>query len=209
MRRVEPPERPRRVEGAGSATAAVHSGQHPGWVSEVERAVPVDVALDTVLIDTPDLVSFVAAVHVFPSTFGFTLGSQLRPDASAEAEEAFAQEFDHSFHQPLPVEQAERSLRLGVRFADGRGAALNPNARWMPYMEPEQDTRPLIHTGRMSRAPRTADCEIWVVGLPPEGDVELFYRWLRLDIPEASIRLDGDALRSACARAVVLWDVPG
>ena len=208
MQRTDPPKRPRRVEGGATATVTMHSGQRPAWVSEGERVIPVDVAVDRVLIDTPDLVVFVAAVHVYPSGFCFTLSSQLRPIASAEAEDAFAQEFDHGRHQPVPAEQAERSLRLGVRFAGGRGAALNPNFRWLPYIEPEQDTLPLLRTGRTSSDSAMADCEIRVVGLPAEGNVELFYRWLTLDVPEASIELDGDALRSAAARAVVLWDVP-
>lgn len=208
MRRVEPPRRPRQAGGRTTATAIVHSGQQPAWVSEIERAVPVDVAFDGVLIDTPDLVAFVAAMHVYPSGFCFTLSSQLRPTASAEAEDAFAQEFDHGLHQPVPAEQAERSLRLGVRFADGRGAALNPNFRWLPHIEPEHNALPLVRIGRMSSDSGMADCEIWVVGLPAEGNVELFYRWLRLDVPETSIQLDGDTLRSASARAVVLWDVP-
>jgi hypothetical protein len=43
------------------------------------------------------------------------------------------------------------------------------------------------------------------VGLPAEGNVELFYRWLNLDVSEASIESDGDTLRSASARAIVLW----
>ena len=208
MPRVEPPRPPRRAGGGTTATATVHSGRQPAWVSEVERAVPVDVAFDAVLIDTPDLVAFVAAVHVYPSGFCFTVSSQLRPAASAEAEDAFAQEFDHGLHQPVPAEQAERSLRLGVRFADGRGAALNPNFRWLPHIEPELDTPPLMRTGQMSSDSAMADCEIWVVGLPAEGNVELFYRWLSLDVPEASIEFDGDTLRSASARAIVLWDVP-
>jgi hypothetical protein len=208
MQHAEPPQRPRRAGGGTTATVTVRSGQQPAWVSEVERTIPVDVAFDRVLIDTPDLVAFAATVHVYPSGFCFTLSSQLRPTASAEAEDAFTQEFEHGRHQPVPAEQAERSLRLGVRFPDGRGAALNPNARWLPHTEPEQDAPPLIRTDRMSSDSAMADCEIRVVGLPSEGNVELFYRWLSLDVPEASIELDGDALRSASAHAVVLWDVP-
>jgi hypothetical protein len=159
-----------------------------------------------VLIDTRDLVAFVAAVHVYPSGFCFTLSSQLRPTASAEARDVLGQEFAHSLHERVPAEQAERSLRLGVRFADGRGAALDPNFRWLPQIAAQQDALPLVHAGRISSDDGMADCEVWVAGLPTEGNVELFYRWLDLDVPEASIELDGDALRSASARAVVLWD---
>jgi hypothetical protein len=66
----------------------------------------------------------------------------------------------------------------------------------------------LVRTGRMSSDSAMADCEIRVVGLPAEGNVKLFYRWLSLDVLEASIELDGDALRSASARAIVLWNDP-
>jgi hypothetical protein len=170
--------------------------------------VPADLPFDRILIDTPDVVVFVAAAHVFPSVFCFTLGSRLRPTASPDAEEIFAQEFDHGHHLPVPAAQAERALRLGVRFADGRAAALNPNYRWMPSFESEHDTRPTIHTGRTSSDTGVADCEVWVTGLPAEGHVTLYSRWLALDIPEAAVELDGDALREASARAVVLWDVP-
>jgi hypothetical protein len=211
MWRAEPPQRPRSRPAAGSArsNAVAYSGQRHAWASEGERAVPVDVRLDRVLIDTPDFVAFVAAAHVYPSGFCFTLSSQLRPTASAEARDVLGQAFFHSLRERIPAEQAERSLRLGVRFADGRGAAINPNLRWLPQTAAQQDALPLMHVGQMSSDAGMADCEVWVVGLPTEGNVELFYRWLDLDVPEASIELDGDALRSASARAVVLWDVPG
>lgn len=209
MRRVERVQRPRRLEaGSGASTAVAYAGPRPTWVSENERAVPVDIPLDRVLIDTADLAAFVAAVHVYPSGFLFTLSSRLRPTASAEAEEAFAQEFSFGGRHHVPAAQAERSLRVGVRFADGRGGALNPNFRWLAHFEPDQAALPLVRTGRTSSDTAMADCEIWVVGLPAEGDVELFYRWLTLGVPEASIAIDGDALRSAAARAVVLWDEP-
>lgn len=211
MRRVERPQRPRRLEAGSAASTVVAYGGHrhrPAWASEPERVAPVDVPLDRVLIDTPDLVVFVAAVRVYPSGFLFTLSSQLRPTASTEAEEAFAQEFSLGMRHHVPAAQAERSLRVGVRFADGRGGALDSNARRLPHVESEQAALPLVHTSRTSSDTAMADCEIRVAGLPAEGDVELFYRWLTLGVTEASIVIDGDALRSASARAVVLWDVP-
>lgn len=194
-----------RGGGAGVRGASVRP--RPAWASESERAVPVDVPFDRVLIDTPDLVSFIAALHVYPSGFCFTISSQLRPEASEEVEQVFAQGFAQDLRRVMPAEQAERSVRLGVRFADGRRAALNPNRHWSAHREPAVEAFPLVRLGHTSSDARVADLEIWIMGLPTEGDVELFYRWLDLDVPETSVAIEGDALRAASAGAVVLWDV--
>lgn len=209
MWRAEPPKRPRRMGGGSVSAGAVGYrglGRRPTWVSEGERVAPVDIAIDRVLIDTPGVVAFVAAAHVYPSGFSFNLGIRLRPTASAAIRDAFAEEFSHPL-EPVSAEQAERRLRLGVRFADGRGAAFNPNYPWVTSAEPQQDVLPFVHSGhRSSDTSGIADCEIWVFGLPEEGDVTLFHRWLDFDVPEGSVELDGEALRAASARAVVLWD---
>jgi hypothetical protein len=207
MWRAEPPQRPRRV-GAGSASKVAHSRQLPAWATESERTVPVDVPFDRVLINTSDLVVFIAAVHVYPSGFSFTLSSQLRPAASAEVEDIYAEDLTHGFNRPVRGEQAERSLRLGVQFADGRKTALHANLRWPADPSARRDEPPRMRVGRISSDSGKGDHEISVVGLPGEGDVTLFYQWLGLGVPEGSVELDGDALRSAAARAVVLWDNP-
>ena len=212
MQRGEPAQRPRRLGGISRASAVGVGyrglGPQPAWVSERERVAPVDLAFDRVLIDTPDLVAFVAAVHVYPSGFSFTFSSRMRPTASAAVGDAFAEEFSHGLEQPVPAEEAERGLRLGVRLADGRGAAFNPNHPWVAQADPEPYALPTIHSGRRSSDFRIFECELWVFDLPEEGDVTLFYRWLALGVPEASVVFDGDALRAAAARAVVLWDSP-
>ena len=207
MWRADPPRRPGRA-GAGSKTATAYAREYPAWVSEPDRAVPVDVPFDRVLIDTPDLVAYIGALHVYPSGFRFTLSSQLRPTASAEAVNLLAEEFGRGLHQPIPAEQAERALRLGVRFADGRACALNPNMRWLSNLWSRQGAVPSMRSDRHSNNSAAADCEVHVAGLPAEGPVTLFYRWLNLGVPEGSVELDGDALRSASGRAVVLWDPP-
>jgi hypothetical protein len=193
--------------GIGGAPAPAQP-QPPAWVSERERAVPVDVPFDRVLMDSPELTAFIAALQVYPSGFCFTISSQLRPEAAEEVEGVFVQGFAQDLRHVVPAVQAERSLRLGVRFADGRRAALSTNLHGSARSEPDESAFPLVRRGRMACDDRAADLEIWIMGLPAEGDVELFYRWLDLGVPETSVAIDGDALRAASAGAVVLWDVP-
>jgi hypothetical protein len=196
--------------GAGLSAARIRAlaQPEPAWISERERAVPVDVPFDRVLIDTPALTLFVAALVVYPSGFCFTISSQLRPEAPGKLEQAFVRGFTQDMRHVVAAAQAESSLRLGVRFADGRRAVLGPHFFTSSRNEPDESAFPLMRRGRMSCDDRAADYEVWVMGLPVEGDVELFYRWLDFDVPETSVEIDGDALRAASAGAVTLWDFP-
>ena len=168
--------------------------------------VPATVAWNTVLIDTGDVLAYVPALRVYPSGFRFTVTALLRPTASEQVARDFADGGVISFGPRVAVaeEQIVRGLRVGVEFADGRRAVLDRNRMRTPRRA-GGDTLPIIGNGRWSSDDGIFEWEVHVIGIPEEGPVRLYHQWLALDVAEASTEIDGDALRSASARAVELW----
>ena len=209
MRRIEPGSEPptRGIAGRGGPSyAAVSASMGPAsaWVTEPSRVVPVTVAWNKVLIETADVIAFVPALRVYPSGFRFTITALLRPMASEQSGRGFAADGARGPHAPEAENRTGRGLRVGIKFADGRRAALERNAIHFPAGT-GHEAGPFIGSGRWTSDDGIFEWEINVVGIPKDGPVEFYYRWLALDVPESVTRIDGDALRSAAARAVVLW----
>lgn len=57
---------------------------------------------------------------------------------------------------------------------------------------------------------RRWDGKFWVHPLPPEGPVTIVAEWLKHQVAETRMDLDGGAIRAAAERAVTLWpEEPG
>lgn len=52
---------------------------------------------------------------------------------------------------------------------------------------------------------RRSEVAAWLWPLPSPGELELFYAWPELAIPEGSVRLDADAIAAAAERAQPIW----
>lgn len=171
---------------------------------ELGRTVPTTIAWNKVLADTTDVVLFVPRLHVYRSMFRVAIAGRLRPTASPEAEERFSEAEVHGNPYIRTAEDLARGLRLGVRFADGRRAVLERQARWLTAGGPLAPA-PLISTVRTSSDTGVFDWEVSVTAIPAAGPVELYHQWLDLGIGESMSEIDGDALRDAADRSVVLW----
>jgi hypothetical protein len=184
-----------------SAEVVAALGLAPGAETEQWRVAPATVAWNAVLFDSADVIAFVPALRVYPSGFHFTITALLRPRASEQAARGFA---DSGVVGPEAVGRPVGGLRIGVQFADGGRAALQRNAS-RPQPRTTATSLPLIGNDRRTSDDGIFEWGIHVGGIPKDGSVQLYHQWLELDIPEAYTLIDGDALRSAAARAVELW----
>jgi hypothetical protein len=97
--------------------------------------------------------------------------------------------------------------RIGVRFADGRtaGRALD----WLaPRPAVEADGVPAEPVLRMQGGGgnhAVYQHSVWVFPLPPDGPLEIFVSAPTIGVDEASVVVDGSAVRAAAARAKVIW----
>jgi hypothetical protein len=108
---------------------------------------------------------------------------------------------------PFPGDpRAARRLppRVGVRFSDGTSAG-DRSAPSLSTDEAGMPTEPLLHPlgwgGGLSRW-RFA---FWVHPLPPPGPLEVFAEWRHVGLTESKIIVNGDEVREAASRALVLW----
>ncbi|OBI83254.1 hypothetical protein [Mycobacterium asiaticum] len=90
-------------------------------------------------------------------------------------------------------------LRLGLLYADGRRGATSGNQ--VPG-DPE-------HLALQQRAGGGSyqqwDGKFWVHPLPPEGPVTFIAAWPEYVATDVAAKLDGAAIRSAAADALILW----
>lgn len=198
-----------RATASAKGKARPAPEQSPSWSTEQFRVLPVTIEWDMVLIDTPMLSAYAGGLRVFPSGFEVRITAMLRPDGPG-AEDPYLQErvrlraVGNPREQVTSAELAAR-FRIGVRFADGRGALVDP--RFPPHRPSPGDALPLatFGAGGWSRGGPTRST-VSVYGLPGQGPVTLFYQWLEFGVPESSVEIDGDELRAAAARAIVLWE---
>jgi hypothetical protein len=101
-------------------------------------------------------------------------------------------------------------FRLGARFSDGRRAvAAHLLLRTPPADDGPAGPNPILRSvgGGGGRFHRCAEFYLWP--LPPRGRLTLVADWAAEEIPETSTELDAGDIRSAAARAVVVWaDLP-
>jgi hypothetical protein len=100
-------------------------------------------------------------------------------------------------------------LSFRLRFSDGREAAQDDEAGLRNGRGPL-----LIVSGSESSSygpdgPEDVRLTLWAWPLPPSGPVTLTCSWPRHGLRDASILLDGDAIRDAARQAQPFWPAPG
>lgn len=195
--RPEPPERPKRLK-------------RPTWMRP-ENIVPITVPFDRILLHTPEVGVFITALRAYPSGFELTV-SVRRPRSAERGGHRDRPNNPFGRHRLDPDgqddEAAARALRFGVLFADGRRAAADGRR---PLPIERSGTPPEVPTmSQQGGHGSDHDWEqtFWVWGLPEEGPVTIVYSWAAQNVPETSLEIDGDQLRSAAGRAVLLWPEP-
>jgi hypothetical protein len=169
--------------------------------------MPVAIGLQRTLVDTAEVHVRLDAVRVYSSGLCFRVIRALRPGAGEAARRAFAEGL--AVGPPGPFDEAEllRGPLLGVRYADGRGAVLDLFCRYLATL-PAGGAFPVLEPGGAGSTDTEAELEVHLYGLPEQGSITLVWRWEAVGVPESSLELDGDALRAAAARALVLWEEP-
>jgi hypothetical protein len=178
----------------------------PPWAGPPESELGVAVPLRTIVLSRPRVV--VAVVDCVAYSNGFKLGVSIRSK----------DEIDHrslGFGSPMERE-VKGTLRVGVRFADGRetttsghGPGLDVMAYysvWREGREPEVPAGPVIAHGSGGGGGRRWDSEYWVWPLPPDGPVTVSCEWLAVGVELSSTEVDGGVIRRAGATSTSLWD---
>jgi hypothetical protein len=94
---------------------------------------------------------------------------------------------------------------LGIRYEDGRAAALDLHGRYRANL-PDGAELPVFEVTAGTGTDREEAVELSLFGLPEQGSITLYWSWLAFGVPESPLELDGDALREAASRSLVLWE---
>lgn len=120
-------------------------------------------------------------------------------------------------HQPLDHMREHFMMRpdlwprIGVEFADGRRAGNSPTPFFMAGPDVPRDdeglpTVPvLVHRGGGGGSTEFNQ-DYWLYPLPPEGPLKVYATFPAIGLEEATVEIDGSAIRRAAKDAVVLWD---
>ena len=178
----------------------------PPWAGPPESELGVAVPLRTVLVRQPGVV--IALTECVAFSNGFNLGIAVRSQA----------QLDHrglGFGPPSEADR-ERTLRVGVRFADGRESAASgfgPNPEVMAYYlawqegrEPEVPAGPIVAQGGGGGGGKHFNFQYWVWPLPPDGPLTISCEWRARGVPLSSTEADGGAIRAAGSKSTNLWE---
>lgn len=178
----------------------------PVWVRPSFNVLPAAIPGNSLLIHRPTVAVSLDSLRVFPDALTFAVHVQYRGGRDpGRRRVGFSSPFRAHQH-PADQAEAKQVLRFGVLYTDGRRAVPERRVHPQPGHEPR---RPVIRTlsGHGTDGEWYQDFYIW--GLPDEGPITLVYDWLDQDVPESRYEIDGDAVRAAADRIVVLWDDDG
>lgn len=178
----------------------------PPWFGPPDSELGVAVPLRTMLVSRPRVV--VAVVDCVAYSSGFRFGVSIRSK----------DDIDHrslGFGPPTERE-AKGTLRVGVRFADGRAATTQAHGgssevvayytAWREGHEPEVPAGPVIAHSSGGGGGKQFDWHYWIWPLPPDGPLTLSFEWLAGGVGLSSTDVDGGAILRAGATSKSLWD---
>lgn len=170
--------------------------------------MPATLVVDGLLVRRAEFAVFANEFRVYPFGFGFIINVLRQPRLPGEDYDLRSGS-PFGNHRRARGREAEhgRDLRIDVRFADGRGAATGPGPR-LPHAAGARPEPPVISMRGGNGGNGRWQQNLWVWGLPEEGDVNLVCSWAAEEVPESRLELDGDALREAAAHATLLWPEP-
>jgi hypothetical protein len=162
-----------------------------------ENEVPAVLPISTVLARTDGSAIVLTGVEVFSTGVAFTVILRCRPDALPADEVDLGQ----LMWRRGPGSEAE--LLVGVEFADGRRTSSLSGRD--PFGAPVAPETLVLTRGRGTGDQLSVEQEWWLTPLPPAGPLRLVVRCGLFGLPEASVELDGAAIRAAAEDVVVLW----
>ncbi len=158
-------------------------------VQAPENEIPVALPQNLLLARTDDVAVALIGLQVHTTGVAFELTVRMRPSAR----QRFSRSLDELVWRHGP--DGSRFL-LGVEFADGRRAS---------SLLGVDGGDVVFHPGGGSGGSATVEQSWWLSPLPPEGPLRVVVRCAELGIPEASVVLDGTAIRRAADDVMTLW----
>jgi hypothetical protein len=150
------------------------------------------------LARTDEMAVAVGNVLGYPNGFEFTVNARLRHEQFVWGKSPL-----HPLADPRTGQEPALALRLGVLYADGRGARTSSH-RPVPVDEADGGDLLLREVGT-GGTDRQWDGRFWVHPLPPDGPVTFLASWLLYDVAEMRAELDSSVIHEAAERAVILW----
>jgi hypothetical protein len=167
----------------------------PIWM-QPDGVIPGSVPGELLLIRTENAAVSVGEVCAYPNGFEFTAHVRVRSSDAGQTMPFGIDPFDRFGRHGAET----TTLRLGILYSDGRRGAVNG---WPADAGDFEAV--MVMPGSSGGSDRRWDGKFWVHPLPPEGPVTIVAAWLKHQVAETRVELDGDAIRAAAARAVTLW----
>ena len=158
-----------------------------------DTVIPGSVPGERVLIRTDQVAVAIGSVRAYPNGFEFTVHIRWRHSGEAgdrNAGEPFSW-YQRAYH--------EKTLRLGVQYADGRRIATTGG----PMRRPGDPADLVLNQQGGGGDDRSWDQEFWLSPLPPDGPVTFVASWAEEGVAEARVELDAAPIHEAAGRAVV------
>lgn len=182
----------------------------PEWMGPPGDCVGGVVGVELIVGRSDKAAIYLTALVAYPTGMSLTTEVVTKPDV-----DPYAFEMLHPRGRRAPVGEADPEvLRIGIGFSDERkaanvggmfgGTALVAFQRDEKPPDPQSDL--LLIPGGGSGGAHHSKQDYWVWPLPPEGPVTFVCEWPALEIPESSVELDGELIRTAAERARSVWD---
>jgi hypothetical protein len=178
-----PPRRPEPVEY-----------RSPPWVEPPVNVIPATVALDVVLVRTPEWAVWVGDGAAFPTGVAFTVTAQCR-----------SAEWEPGATGPVFDDGVAEAARLGVGFADGRKAFAGDRFQHQRRFAGEEAKEIVLWPRGGMGGRRRWSRTFWLWPLPPPGPLTFALSWPAEGIEETTVEVDAGPIRDAAGRAVELW----
>jgi hypothetical protein len=157
---------------------------------------PAVLAVDAVLHQDDKVVIAVQHLDVYPN--GFTINVVILTNPHNALDRAMF----------MRAGGPNRWPRVGVRFSDGKVGGQGSLFRGLAELHRGDDGIPTEpHVGMAGGGGGSNGWRFgaWVFPLPPDGQLEIFVGVPAADLDEASVTIDGSAVRSAAEKATVIW----
>lgn len=168
--------------------AAVRRRQRP------DNEVPISVAVDAVLAESPDFVVYMSGIRVFRAVLEFRLTALAR-----------YRDVGRRVGGGLFGRDPEDRLLLGIEYADGRAGSNVGGFHVAADQNLDPDT-PVLMPGGGGGGDRSADMAYCLSPLPPPGPLRIITAWPARNLPETVTEMSADPFTAAAARVRVLWE---
>jgi hypothetical protein len=172
----------------------------PAWDRPSEGTLPEVVPVNEIVHRSDRVVAQLDHLRVYPN--GFTINLFILTNPHLEEERL-------SMLAASGLDPAHRWPRIGVCFADGRTAGREATFHGGHLNVAKDDrgipTEPILTMAGGGGGSDGWNFSVWVFPLPPDGPLEVYVAFPAADVGESKVVLDGGLVRSAAARARVIW----